>query len=169
MGVRMSKDEYEAIAARLGRAPVVESSSKPEPPARARLRKEQAREKRERLELMLLNQVRAADLPEPERDKPVLKGSHDRVFGYGFRFDFVFRADRLLVEVHGLLHKREQAGGHQTHAGVSRDLQKLNMATVEGWRYLAVTREMIEDGRAIQWIEILLKGKTDGRSTPTER
>lgn len=145
--VRMTMQEYAALN-RGDLPPQVET------PAARQLRREVAREKRERLEVMLLSQIRAARLPKPERNLRI-KGTSK-----GWRYDLVYKRARLVIEVMGLLYGAGERGGHQTPAGYQRDTVKAAEAVVLGWRYLAVTREQIEDGRAIFWIETLLrKGK----------
>jgi hypothetical protein len=42
--------------------------------------------------------------------------------------------------------------GHTTGSGINRDCLKMSMAAAVGWRVLPVTREMIEDGTAIELI-----------------
>lgn len=66
-----------------------------------------------------------------------------------FRWDFAFPADDLLVEVQGGIWVK---GGHSTGRGITRDCEKLNCATLSGWRTLAVTGEMIKSGEALQVI-----------------
>jgi len=51
-------------------------------------------------------------------------------------------------------------GAHSRGSGVQRDCLKLSMAAAVGWRVLPVTREMIEDGTAIEMIALAL-GVTD--------
>jgi hypothetical protein len=41
---------------------------------------------------------------------------------------------------------------HTTGSGINRDCLKMSMAAAVGWRVLPVTREMIEDGTAIELI-----------------
>lgn len=63
-----------------------------------------------------------------------------------YRFDF-FIEPNLLIEIQGgIWHK----GGHSTGTGITRDCEKLNLAQLHGYRNLAFTSEMVEDGTAIQ-------------------
>ncbi len=114
------------------------------------LKREQAKAKRESLELALLQQIRAAKLPEPERQAlfhPTRK----------WRADFAFRnlGSRLygmgyLVEVDG---GTWNGGRHTRGAGYEADCDKLNEAMLQGWRVLRVTGAHIKSGQAIEWIK----------------
>lgn len=79
-----------------------------------------------------------------------------RIPGLGRRYiyDVAFPEHKLVVEVQGgiwLDHK-----GHTSGTGVTRDCDKLNLATLAGWRCLQVTSNMIRDGRALHYIEVAL-------------
>lgn len=93
-------------------------------------------------------QIAAAGLPEPIRQARIIPGRR-------FSFDFCWTAQRLTVEVQGGLFLPR--GGHTTGMGVSRDCEKSAMALLEGYRPLAVTAAMVRDGRALAWIETLLR------------
>lgn len=96
-------------------------------------------------------QVRAAHLPEPQ---PEFRFHAQR----RWRFDLAWPDCRVAVEVDGATF----AGGrHVTGTGYERDAEKLNEATVLGWRVLRVTPAMIDDGRALGWLERLLGGHDD--------
>jgi len=152
--VRMTQTEYELMMKQRGDVRAVEQAQA-DTPAKKQLRREQAREKSERLELMLLNQINAAGLPKPKRNA-VIEGT-----GKAYKFDFVWSKQRLAVEIHGILYKPGERGGHQTPQGLQRDLTKLCEVAVQGWNYLAVTREHIESGQALAWIEQLLQTGKD--------
>lgn len=148
--IRLTRQQYAELNQGNVRAvprPAVET------PAARELRRAIAAEKRERLELMLLDQIKAARLPVPERNAKI-KGTSK-----GYQFDFVWAGhkQRLVVECHGLLYGEGQRGDHQNPKGIERDTQKLCEAVTLGWRYLAVTRAQIESGKAIEWIERLLR------------
>jgi very-short-patch-repair endonuclease len=68
-----------------------------------------------------------------------------------FRADFAWPEQRLLVEVQGGIWTRGKAS-HSSGAGVSRDAEKLNTATLAGWRVLQVTSDHIRSGDAVAWI-----------------
>lgn len=67
------------------------------------------------------------DLPKPRREYHAIDGRR-------FRFDFAYVEARVLVEVQGGIYSR----GRSAHNGASlaRDYEKLNAATVSGWRVL---------------------------------
>jgi very-short-patch-repair endonuclease len=69
-------------------------------------------------------------------------------------FDFAWPAQKLVVEVQGAIWKQQT--GHTSGSGITRDCDKLNLATLAGWRYLQVTSNMIRDGRALHYIEVAL-------------
>lgn len=46
-----------------------------------------------------------------------------------------------------------EGGRHNTGAGYEKDAEKLNEATLYGWRVLRVTSKAIQSGAAIDWIE----------------
>lgn len=101
------------------------------------------------LESSLLLQLRAAGL-EPEREYHAIPGRK-------FRWDFAFVAQRLLVEVQG---STWVAGtGHTSGRGIARDCEKVNLATLHGWRVLLFTRDMVEDGSAVATIIKALRGE----------
>jgi very-short-patch-repair endonuclease len=76
-----------------------------------------------------------------------------RIPGLGRRYiyDFAFPAQKLVVEVQGAIFKPQTA--HTSGTGITRDCNKLNLATIAGWRCLQVTSNMIRDGRALYYIE----------------
>jgi very-short-patch-repair endonuclease len=99
------------------------------------------------LEEVLALQVRAMCLPVPEREYPAIPGRK-------FKFDFAWPTWKLLVEVQGGTWIK---GGHSTGVGIARDCEKGCLAVVGGWRVLHVTRDQIEAGKAIRWIESILR------------
>lgn len=74
-----------------------------------------------------------------------------------FRFDFAFVQERVAVELDG---GAWSGGRHVTGKGFQRDCEKLNLATLRGWRVLRYTSDMIEGDPAacLRQIEALLKG-----------
>ena len=96
------------------------------------------------LEAELALQIKALGLPEPIREYQAIKGRK-------FRFDFAWTAPnhRLLVEVQGGIW---QKSGHTSGRGVTRDMEKLNLAQLAGWRVMQFSRGMIESGEALDMI-----------------
>lgn len=110
------------------------------------------------LEAALEFQIKAAGLPEPQREAMLVPGRR-------FRWDFAWPIHRLAVEVQGGLYLPK--GGHTSAAGVTRDCEKAALALLEGYRPLSVTSEQIRTGHALAWIEALLRasGATFGPRT----
>lgn len=96
------------------------------------------------------------DLPIPVREyrfHPVRR----------WRFDFAFIEEKLAVEVDGATYS---GGRHTRGGGIEKDAEKQNLAAIAGWRMLRITRKMIEDGRAVQFIQLALrKGDDDGTTS----
>ncbi len=104
------------------------------------------------LEDTLAFHIRAAGLPEPEREYFAIPRRK-------FRWDFAWVEERLLVEVQGGTWVN---GGHSRGSGVSRDCEKLNLATLHGWRSINVTTDQIRQGKALKWIRLALNEKAAG-------
>lgn len=63
-----------------------------------------------------------------------------------WRADFAFLEAKLLIEVEGGIWTN---GRHSRGKGFEDDCEKYNAMTIQGWRLLRFTAEMVEDGRAI--------------------
>lgn len=97
--------------------------------------------------LTLDRQCVAVGLPAPEtevRFHPVRK----------WRADYLWREPKLIVEVDGGVFV---AGRHSRGAGVEADMEKFAEAMVLGYRVLRVSTRHVRDGRAVQWVERLLR------------
>ena len=70
-----------------------------------------------------------------------------------WRFDFAWEHKKIALEVHGGLW---QKGGHTSGKGRIRDMEKINEATILGWRVLEVGKDHIENGDAMRWLKNLL-------------
>lgn len=96
-----------------------------------------------KLEDTLLYQIRSAGLPDPER-------------GWRFqpprrwRLDLAWPDVRLAVEIQGGTWAN---GRHVRGEGYENDREKANNAQLAGWLVLEVTAAMVEDGRALEYIE----------------
>ncbi|HAX26171.1 MAG TPA: hypothetical protein DCX80_14215 [Chloroflexi bacterium] len=100
------------------------------------------------LERQLSEQLRYAELPTPVtewRFHPVRR----------WRFDLAWPDRMLAVEVQGGIYR---GGGHTSVAGLKRDIEKSNAATMLGWRVLLVHGDMVRDGTALALIEDALRG-----------
>ncbi len=102
------------------------------------------------LEDALLLQIRAARLPLPQREVRVVDGRR-------FRWDLAWPDRQLACEVHGGVFT---GGRHVRGAGITRDCEKVSLATLAGWRVLLVTAAHIRDGQALDWIQHALDGET---------
>ncbi|MGI9251376.1 MAG: hypothetical protein ACR2PR_09275 [Pseudohongiellaceae bacterium] len=59
------------------------------------------------------------------------------IAGRKLRWDFAIRSKRAVIECQGLVW--DGKGAHNTPQGVMRDCEKLNLATLAGWRCFAIT------------------------------
>ena len=104
------------------------------------------------LEAALALHIRAAKLPEPEREyrfDPVRR----------WRFDFAWPAQKVAAECEGGTYS---GGRHTTGAGFEKDTEKYNAAVLQGWRVLRFTGHAIKAGTALATIETILRTPTDG-------
>jgi very-short-patch-repair endonuclease len=91
------------------------------------------------LEETLAFQIKAVELPEPVRQfrfRPSRK----------WMADFAWPTDAILVEVDGGTWNK---GHHITGQGFEDDCEKINAATLDGYRVYRFTGKMVTDGRAI--------------------
>lgn len=108
------------------------------------------------LEGEFLLQLRAAGLPEPERQwvfAPPLRWAFD--FAWLRVYNEILGAlpgNRLAVEVDG---GTWSGGRHTTGKGFEDDCRKLDLAVCLGWKVLRVTADMIENGEALLLVEIV--------------
>ena len=75
-----------------------------------------------------------------------------------WRFDFAFPEIKLAVEVQGITYfgGRENTGRHHTAKGIEADLEKYDEAMRFGWDVYCCSQKMVESGRAIETILILM-------------
>jgi very-short-patch-repair endonuclease len=107
------------------------------------------------VEELFAAQVRAAGLPEPEREvrfHPKRK----------WRADFAWMDAALLVELDGGEWVR---GRHCTGSGMAKDNEKRNAATLAGWKLLVYTGSQVRDGSAIREVTHALRGGKSCGST----
>ena len=71
-----------------------------------------------------------------------------------WRFDFAFPEKKLAVESEG---GSWTNGRHTRGKGYSGDLEKYNAATLQGWRVLRYTPEMVKQGVALHEVIEALK------------
>ena len=110
----------------------------------ATLAKEQARAKRESLELAMHHQLRALGLT----------AGLERQFKFhvkrAWRFDFAYPEAKLALEVDGGTWIN---GGHSRGSGIEKDCEKLAAAVILGWRVMRATTNQVKNGTAAFWIE----------------
>ncbi len=88
---------------------------------------------------------------------------YQAIQGRRFRWDFYFPVDcwiiglpttPILLEVQGGLWIK---GAHSTGTGIERDMEKLNTATINGFRLLQVSGKHIKSGEALRWVQEAVK------------
>lgn len=101
----------------------------------------EASAKADRWPLVLRDQIVAAGLPEPLREACFHPTR-------GWRSDLSWPDRRIAVEVEGQAHsiKRQR----------NADIEKHNAYMLSGWRYLRVTKRMVETGEALERARELL-------------
>ena len=80
--------------------------------------------------------------------------------GRRYRWDFFIKPD-LLIEIQG----GTWAAGKMAHnsgAGIKRDCEKLNIATMYDYRSLNFTTDMVIDGTALKTVEDVMRSVQDG-------
>ena len=100
-----------------------------------------------RLEETFAFQVRAAGLPEPEREyrfHPTRR----------WRFDFAWPEAMLAVEIEGGIHTR---GRHTRATGFVRDAEKYNTAGEMGWTVLRAPKPMLDDLSVLDMVARILE------------
>lgn len=70
--------------------------------------------------------------------------------GRRFTWDFADESRRLLLEVQGGVWN---GGKHGRGSGIAKDTEKLNLATIHGWRVMQFTPDQVRDGRALRWVQ----------------
>lgn len=118
----------------------------PARPTRTAAEKALARSKREALENLLLDKIRLAGLPEPERQYQWARGERRL-----FRSDGAYPEARVLLEVQGGIWASDP-GRHNRGSGYERDCSRDNLAALLGWKLLRFTERMIRDGEAVATI-----------------
>jgi hypothetical protein len=94
-------------------------------------------------------QMKEAGLPEPEREYLFHETRK-------WRFDYAWIAEGIALEFEGGIWMQTTEGRSKGHAHPKRflkDCEKYNEAALYGWRVLRVTGEMVQDGRALAWLE----------------
>lgn len=83
-----------------------------------------------------------------------------------FRADLSIPSERLILEIHGgnYIVRRSKdgkiqylGGAHHSPEGRRRDMEKSNLANIEGWTYLEVEWKDVKDGSAYELIKKALE------------
>ena len=97
----------------------------------------------------LVAQIAAAALPPPKRQQCLVPG---RKFKSDLSWD---EPHWLSVEVNGGLWLPK--GGHTTGRGAERDYEKCALTALAGYRTVFVSPGQVKSGKALAWIEALLR------------
>ena len=99
------------------------------------------------LEAILANRIALAGLPAPVKQFRFCPTRR-------WRADFAYPQAMLLIEAQGGIWS---GGRHTRGSGVAAEAEKFSTAAALGYRVLPLTREMIEDGRAVTLIKQALE------------
>ena len=97
------------------------------------------------LEAKFLLQLRCTELPEPEREYRFHPPRR-------FRFDFAWVAQKIAVAIEGF--------GHHKLNRYGRDIEKYNLAALDGWCVIRVRRDELDDLSGIAMVEEALAEET---------
>ena len=70
--------------------------------------------------------------------------------GRKFAYDF-YIPDKLLVEIQGGVYQYKPS--HTSAGGIRRDCEKMNLATIHGFKILHFTSDMVKSGEALRIVE----------------
>lgn len=90
--------------------------------------------------------LRALGIPDPVQE-------HRFHPSRRWRFDFAWIESRVAVEIDGGTFAHSGYSRHTTGVGFRKDCEKLNAATVAGWRVLRFTYDMVRDGSALATLQ----------------
>jgi very-short-patch-repair endonuclease len=98
------------------------------------------------LEETLLLFIKAEGLPIPEREYAFAL----EALGRRWRFDFAYPERKIGIECEGGTWAK---GRHTRGSGFAKDCEKYNTAATMGWAVLRFTKDMIDNGDAIETIK----------------
>lgn len=80
--------------------------------------------------------------------------------GRKFKADFYILDTNILVEVNGGIWRTsgKNGGAHGSISGILKDIERLNLATLNGYALLRFTPSQVEDGSAITFILKVIRG-----------
>lgn len=77
-----------------------------------------------------------------------------------FRADWLVAGSKVLIDYEGgIFHKGRM--GHDSIKGIKRDIEKHNLAQIEGYVMIRVTPDRIVSGEAFAWIESAINKRTE--------
>lgn len=114
------------------------------------LAKEEAKAKREALELHMLRDIRAVKLDSGCQTQYQFHPTRK------WAFDFAWPQRKVALEVEG---GTRTGGRHVRGDGYAADCEKYNSAVLAGWRLIRATGEQVKSGKALLWLEGLLLPK----------
>jgi len=117
---------------------------------------EQAKAKREALELAMLQQLRALQLDDGLQREHVFHPTRK------WRFDFAWPGEHLALEVEGGTHTN---GRHVRGTGYEADCRKYAEAVLGGWSVLRATADQVRSGVAVAWV-MRARGRRGDKRTP---
>lgn len=93
-------------------------------------------------ELQLAKQMSLVKFPDFEEEYKFLDDRR-------FRFDFAWPDRKVAVEIEGGVYS---SGRHTRGAGFTKDCEKYNLATLNGWSVYRFTTEMVKNGKAVEFL-----------------
>lgn len=104
--------------------------------------------KKNDLEAMLLAQLRAINLPEPQREYRFHKTRK-------WRFDFAYPERKIAIEVEGGTYSRKSR--HTSPLGYRADCEKYNSANALGWHVYRGDTAMVRDWSLCNFVADVLR------------
>lgn len=120
-------------------------------PAAQKLKKSQAKAKREKFQIMLMGQIMERGLPKPQTE---YRFHPER----RWRLDFAWPELFILVEVDGGVYTN---GRHTRGKGYEQDAIKLAEAASMGYLTFRFSTGQVSKGIAIHYIEKTIRGRID--------
>jgi hypothetical protein len=102
-------------------------------------------------EALLAFQMEAAGLPIPTRQFQFAPGRK-------YPADFAWPVYSLLVEVQGGIWRR-RGGAHSHPTNILRDVEKLQLAVINGFLLFPVTTDEVKNGQALKLVELALQSR----------
>lgn len=98
------------------------------------------------LEKEFMLQIIHAHLPLPERECQLIAERR-------WKCDFFWPSHQVVFEIEGGVYIQ---GRHTRGVGFTRDCEKYNEFTLQGYRVFRVTSEHVKNGKALNWLRLVL-------------